>query len=182
MSLPNARDVMRSPGRLSIAPTALGVFPHGGTALGIVRAIEIIPNIKYHPVTAEEYGGIVVDQVLASESWVLAALLRSLDDDAIANLFPNTAAGSVSQRRVINAPGTVRAGSLRAASAVKLVFTPDSPDLPFVVLYRAIPMVDEAAKLTMAAGDALEIGVVFHAVYDGSTRMVSMGRAEDLTL
>jgi hypothetical protein len=141
-----------------------------------------MPNIKYHPVTAEEYGGIVVEEVISSESWVMAAVLRALDNDAIAILFPNTSVGTVTQQRGITAPGTVRAGNTLAASGIKLVFTPDSPDAYSVVFYRAIPMLDPAAKLTMALDEPLEIGVVFQAVYDATGRMVAMKMAKDITL
>ena len=45
MSTPNARDVLHVPGRLVKNPTSLSlVFPHGGTALGIVRAIVFKPE------------------------------------------------------------------------------------------------------------------------------------------
>jgi len=184
VSIPNPANILHSPGRLSFGPVDLTTaYPHGGTALGVVRAIVVRPNAQYRAVTAEEYGGETVEQVYAGEAWTLAAVLREFDDDAVSTIFQNASSGSVSQHELIEHPGANRAGRIMVvAKGVVLVFTPDAPDTNFVVLHRAIPMIEDAAELNFSHATPMEIGVVFSAVRDSAGKMVSIGRAEDITL
>lgn len=184
MATPNPANILHSPGRLSFGPADLTTaYPHGGTSLGIVRQIAASPNAQYRSVTAEEYGGEVVEQLYVGEAWTLAAILREYDDDAMAAIFQNTSTGSVSQHTLIEHPGANRAGRLLvAAKGIILVFTPDAPDTNFVVFHRAIPMVGEAAELSLSHNTPMEIAVVFAGVRDAAGKMVSVGRAEDITL
>lgn len=180
---PNPRDILRVPGRLSYGATSLlTAYPHGGTALGVVRAITAAPNERAVNVVAEEYGGETVERIYLGQGWTLSAILRSYDPAALALLTPNSAAGTVSQERLVTEPGTVRAGHARASAGVKLVFTPDAPDAPYLVLYRAVPSLDGSAALQFGRSTELEIAMVFAALRDASGRMIAMGRREDITL
>lgn len=184
MTTPRAADIAYVPGRLSFGPSSLvAPYPHGGTALGIVRAIAARPNILHHAIEAEEYGGETVEYVSARDgAWTLAAILRSYDDDAVSKLFPNTSIGTVSQRRLVSQPGAVRTGRLMSGSSIVLVFTPDSSDERMLVLHRAIPMVEEAVLLTMAQAIPLEVGVVFAGIRNAAGKSASWGMREDIAL
>jgi hypothetical protein len=185
VTTPNPRDIRWIPGRFSVNPSDLTIaYPHGGTALGEKRAATVEPNQDYEVVLAEEFGGEVVEAIdAAGEGWAIAAIMRGYDDDVISRFFPNTAVGTVTQRRLITAPGTVRAGRLMSASSVVLVFTPDAlDDQPMFVFHRAIPMLKSTGMMRLADPDPFEIGVAFQAIRNTSGRAVSIGWRHDITL
>jgi hypothetical protein len=180
---PNPRDILRSPGRLSYGATSLATaYPHGGTALGIVRAIAAAPNERFVDVIAEEYGGETVERLFMGQSWTISAILRSFDPAALALVAPNSTTGTVSQERIVTEPGTVRAGHPRATAGVKLVFSPDAPDAPYLVLYRAIPSIEASATLQFGRSVETELAIVFTGARDASGRMIAWGRSEDISL
>jgi hypothetical protein len=185
MSTPSPADVLQVPGKLSKAPTNLATaYPHGGTALGEVRAVVVRPSFVYGVVRAAEFGNEPVEAIATSEAWVLAGVLRSYDPDALSDLFPNTAlAGSGVGGRIITYPGTVRTGHLLSSRSIKLLFTPDDSDRqPAVLFYRALPMLDETAELRFTLADKLEFPFVFAGIRDASNRIVAIGRLRGLTL
>lgn len=194
MATVDARKVLRAPGRLAYGCTNLALaWPHGGTGLGNVRGIVLRYARTDFRVTAEEFGFEPVEVIQGGESWSVGAVLRDADDDAYSKLFPNTAAGTTTQHKVVTAPGSVRAGALGSARGVVLVFTPEgathakaaaTPDVavPFVVLYRAIPMVEESAEVALTRSADVALPAIFVGIRDSSDRMLAMGRRADLTL
>ena len=181
MATPNPNQILRAPGRLVINPTDLGAaFPYGGTALGIVKAIAIRPGAKYQRITAEEYGGEVVEMVGNGEAWTLAAILRDFDHDAVAKLF-----GTVSAGNVVTYPGSVRAGRLMSDLAVKLLFAPNNPAVaPACLFYRALPLLEDAAAMSMSRAAEFGVSMVFVALRNGSdpAKAVAMGPLGSLSL
>jgi len=184
MGLPDLTRILTVPGRLCVAPADLTVaFPHGGTALGLVRQIAIRILTARAEVVAEEYGIEAVEQLYLGQRWVLAGTMRSLDDDAVQRLFPSTAVGATTQHRVISYPGTERAGTLRSASSVVLCFSPDDLDHhPMVIFHRALPLLDEQAELQAQLDAEMGAGFAFLAIRAADGRAVSMGQREDLVL
>lgn len=194
MATDDPRRVLRVPGRLAIAPSNLSlVWPHGGTGLGAVNGVRLKRFGGCWPATAEAKGGAPVEYLEAGESWALAATVRTDQDDAIRRIFPNTSVGTTSQRRVVSAPGSVHAGDWVSDRSVVLVFTPDgathaksatAPDVdaPFVLLYRALPLIAADVEIPLELGEDFAIDVVFHGIPDSSERVMAMGRRPDLTL
>lgn len=187
MGAENISAILEVKGSLCINPTDLSAdFPHGGTSLGLVRAISVLPNQRSVPLTAEEYGGETVEEVELGRSWTLTAAVRSFDDDVLALVFPNTEAGASTGSTVVNDPGTTdaeRPGHLLSTRSVVLLFSPDDlQNHKMVLFYRALPLVDDALELTFSLGEETTLGVVFKAIRDGSNRMMSLGYREDLTL
>ena len=138
-------------------------------------------------VTAEEWGQVPVEAVYAGESAVFAAVLREWDNDALSNIFPNTGTGTVSADRTIlgrsSGVGVNRAGYLLSNKSFILLFSPKAVDRhPMVLVRKAVPMVDEAATLSLSLAEEFGIGVVFHAIPDSSGRLYDIGKREDLTL
>lgn len=180
MAIEDVRRVLRVPGRLALDPTDLTLpYPHGGGALGFVREVELAVSIRRVELDAEEYGGEPVDVLYAGATWGLAALLRQWDPDALARIFPAGHVG-VSGDRVIDHPGAVRAGTLMAATAVRMVFSPDDPAAPGVLFRRAVPLVAEQAALALALASPLEVPVVFRALRPAVGEAVEVGRLADL--
>lgn len=187
MTTPNVRDLMVVPGKLSYGPSDLATaYPHGGTALGLTKGV--IVSIGSHfteeaAITAEEYGGEIVDAVQQRDFIVVTSVLHSWDKDALALVFPNTAEGGVSARRLVTGPGSVRAGSKLSARAQVLVFTPDDEDhMPMWTLHKAIPAIDEAVDLNAALDEELGVGIAFWGIRDNTKGMYSWGRRHDITV
>lgn len=186
MATANVRNIIRLRGRLCLNPTDLTAdFPHGGTALGLTRSGIFHPGVKTVLNEAEEWGGVVSKAYYAGEKPFLAAVLREFDNDALAAVFPNTSAGSVTGDRVITtSPGDDtqnRAGYDLTGKAGKLLFSPANPDRhPFILLYYAIPAIQESAELQLSMAQEVGIGVVWWAGVDASDRSVKIGRRADL--
>ena len=95
MATEDLAEVLSAPGRLCIGPTDLSAaFPHGGTALGSVREVELGRTYAWYDVTAEEFGQIVVERFLTHEACFIRGILRQYDPDAVGALFPNVRTGT----------------------------------------------------------------------------------------
>ena len=194
MAADDPRMVRRIPGRLAFGCTDLTTaWPHGGTGLGSAFGATLTRFGGSYPVTIEAFGGEPVEYLEAGEVWGIGATLRTFNDDAVDTLFPNTAAGTMSDRQVVSAPGSVRAGNWMSARAVLLVFTPEgathaksdtAPDVdaPFVVLYNAIPLIDESAELALEQDVLFGIPCLFAGIRDSSGRVMKMGPRKDISL
>lgn len=180
------RTVVRAFGRLCKAPTTdppTDAFPHGGTALGMSAEVIFRPQKAYAEVEAEEYGSEPVEVIEGRESAILGAILRGYDDDAISTIFPNTAVGALSGRRVATYPGTVRSGALGSDRAVAILFSPaDVEGTPAIYLPRAVPLVDESARLTYALKREHVVAVLFRAMRDTNGIVYRYGLLEDIAL
>ena len=187
MSAATAMQAMRVPGALAVGPTNLSLaFPHGGTALGLVRGVVVKRRELRFDVIAEEYGSAVVDALYMGEEWSVVFELRGWDSDAINALFPNTTLPTVSGERTIQFPSTTKAsGALLGATAAKVIFTPEDPTRHRAVYFRsAIPMLAEEVEMQHARAEELSIVAGFRALRDGSAAnsSVQVALVEDMTL
>lgn len=173
--------VWRAPGALYLNPTNLVAPPYGGTALGLVHAYDLRPITREDPVVAEEYGGETTETVFLGRDWRLVATIRAWDNDALAALPWTTAAG-LSGKRVVTEPGTHIAGDLGTAKAGKLLFAARDSRAPSFVLYRAIPQLEESARLRFEITNELNIPVVWRALRGAGGNSVQIGVLGDLTL
>lgn len=184
MATPSPRRLLFAPGRLVANPSSLATtFPYGGTALGSSRAVILKSYGAYYPVTAAELGGEPVEYLERAAVWGCQAFLRGQDDDAIAALFPNTAAGTTTQHRVISEPGSNKAGFRVSARSLVLLFVPD--DLTRAdawLLYRALPLLSEPTEIHQSAKEEYGFPALFMGIRDSSARVLSQGRIEDLSL
>lgn len=181
MSAADLGSIDHVPGRLSFGGTSLATaWPHGGTGLGVVDQIRVLPNRKLGFVKDEGYGrtSSVID---LGEEWWLFAILRGFDADAVEKVFPATRAGAVSGKRGIFYPGTTfRPGT--AITSVKLIFTPDDEfNHRFLVMRAAVPAAQEQTELLHEVSDEFKIPVVFYALVDG-TEALAYELKEDITL
>jgi hypothetical protein len=184
MALANSGDVLRVGGRLCSGPTDLSAaFPHGGTALGMVSEVLFRPNLKRAEITAEEFGGEPVEVVVTSETCVFGCLLRGIDSDAWNLAFEDTTVGSGSGKPVVDYPGSTRAGALGSSRSAKILWSPDDIQSdPAILLYKAIPILDETAELALSISQEMVVRVVFQGIRDGSGNVYQIGRLEDLTV
>jgi len=186
MSSPNLSSVLNVPGRLCYGPTSLDTaYPHGGTSIGSVHKVAIVPVQTRKEIKNEAFGQEVSEVIWCGENMVLAAVVRQYDAEAVALLFPNTSIGSVTQQRVISGPttSTNRPGFMLSEKAVVLLFSPLDPDrTPAILFYRAIPMMEESARMELALQKRFEIGTVFISTRDATGRTYSIGFLKDLSL
>jgi hypothetical protein len=187
MSTATTRKVLRLPGRLCAGPTDLTTaFPHGGVALGITRDAEFRFNIDKHIITAEEWGNIPCEIIMGGESAVMGCVLREFDNDMIGKVFLNPSAGTSSGDQVIYSKtpaATNKPGYRLSVKGFKLLFSPKAVDThPHILMYNALPIVEESALVQASLAEELGIAVAFHAVPDSTGRVYAIGKREDLAL
>lgn len=203
MSLAEVRKILHISGRLCVDPTDISdssQFPYGGTALGVTRDAEIRFGIKTSMVYAEEFAT-PVEAIYTGDTALFAFVIRDLDNDALAAVFPNTATGSVSGDKIIegrvSGVGENRAGYKMSDQSVKLLFAPrvektdptagsttyiPLDEQPMVLIRKAVPLVEETSMLQLSIKAEIGIGVVFQAIPDSSGRLYDVGKRGDLTL
>lgn len=181
-----AESILRLRGRLCADPTDLNqAFPHGGKALGLTRAAVFRYGIRTAAVEAEEFGMVATEVVLSGFSAVLAAILRDFDDEFLSRVFPQTVVGGTSGRRLLQGDlaGSTPPGSLLSSKSFKLLFSPlDQERSPFVLLYNALPLVEETAELQLSAAQEGELAAMFLAAANTNKRVYQVGRRADLDL
>ena len=181
--------IVEQSGVLYADPTSLSSVSGYGTCLGYVKDLEFRFGRRVQPITAEEWGGAPVDGIDMGEWCVVAGVLRGLDPDALNKVFVNTAAGTSSGERIVKGAvnGTVRAGYSLFGKAFKLLFAPDDTARgTFIIVYQAIPMVDEAAAMQMRLGAEKGVAVAFWGVPEtavGTTKAVyQVGVKQDISI
>ena len=194
MAADDPRRILRLPGRLSFGATDLtAVWPHGGTGLGATKGVQFTIAASAYPITSEAKGGEPVEYLEPGVVVALGCTLRTFEGDAVDLLFRNTAAGAETQRQVVSEPSTVRAGNWMSGRGVLLVFTPEgmtqaqsatAPDVdgPMLVLYRAVPLIEEQARLDLERGREFGIPVIFRGIRDSSGRIYKMGPRADISI
>lgn len=167
-----------------LLPTDLSAaFPHGGTPLGVTRDQELRVGARYHEEIAQEWSA--VNRVLYCGSrGVFAAVLRSYDSDAFALLYPEQATGAVSQTSG-PAPDVnddaKRAG--RFLTGAVILFSPVALETqPAVLLYNALPMLDESAKLQVSLKVEMATAFMWALAPDSAGRTYAVNKIADLSL
>lgn len=186
MTTPNARSIIKLKGRLVANPTDLTLaYPHGGEELGLVARGRFVPNIRHQIVRAEEFGAQVTEVVRSGTgSAVLLALMRGYDDDMVKRVFPSTSVGTSSNTRLVEADAVSGGqGTLLSTSSIVLFFSPEDVDQhPSILMYNALPLVEEAAEMQLDISSELTVAVAFRLVHDATFRNYRIGRREDLSL
>lgn len=189
MSTLDVGAALEVPGRLAAGCTSLSTaFPHGGTALGFVGEIVAVVDAPVRIVRYEEHGHEFAEVVSAGEAWAIMGTLRSWDDAALALYALNSAAGTTTQRRVVTAPGSNRAGYLFSGRSTPLVFTPETviaghdAQHPLVVFHKAIPLPRAQARLELRLGRQFGLPIAFAALRDANSHAASVGFRQDLSL
>lgn len=181
MALPDVTNIRTLRGWLCKNPTDLNLpFPHGGTALGLVRDGVFRPGIRTRIITAEEFGGTAVEGIYAGESCILSCLLREFDEDALTSVFPNY---TTVARYAPADDREVRPGNLTTERQHSLLFSPrDVDDNPFIILYKVLPMVEESMQLQLMISTEATMGVIFQGIPDGAGRCYEFGKKTEITL
>lgn len=184
MSSASAQRVLRLTGHLCINPTDLSTaFPHGGTALGMVRDAEFRPNDDTYWITAEEWGRAPVAGLSTGSDPTFTGVLRDFDPDAVNSIFANTGTTAGDIKPVLGSAfgGTVTAGALRATT--KLCFSPRAvQDHPFLILYVACPYLLKEAVLQMSTMEELVVAFGFKALPDSAGKTYQFGKRGSISI
>lgn len=184
MAAPDGNKAYPFGGRLAHSCTSLAggvsAWPHGGTGLGLVGQVFLFPQRRVLPLIQEETNS-------PSEVWWLGDDLtvsltaEGWDEDAVAFLRPNTAAGG-SGRRVMSWPGSTVPAGTPTTTYTNVVFTPFDPSAKGFVLYKAAPIPDLNQQLAFSSRRLMEQAAVLIALPDGSDRLGMAGQFADLSL
>jgi hypothetical protein len=178
-------DAIRVPSKLCKSPTAIGTFPHGGTALGMIARMVFSTNASYADIIAEEYGGTPVERIYACETPVFTCLLRGWDTDCIRYCFPNTTLGT--HGRMINfspaLAGQNKPGYLGTNMSFKLLISPIAESFhPGLVIYNAVPSWDAMSDMVFKSEGELVLRLEFLCLPDSTGRVYQTGKLLDLSL
>lgn len=182
MATPNLGGILRLRGRLVKNPTTLaGSFPFGGTPLGLTRNAIFRYGTKTTDVVAEEFGGKVIEKVFVTDMAVFAAVMRDYDVDMIKTIFPSVPIGSL-----VRHVKTDR-GSLVSPRAFKLLFVPLAETAhPYILIYKALPALEETAELQLNAGVEIGVAAMFTAIPDDDTtppgKLYEIGTKSEISL
>jgi len=187
VAAPNLSSIQRIPARLVWDPTDLGAAePYGGTYLGLTRDQEFEPNPQVVPTLSESVGS-YTDVYYCGERVLFRAVLRYPDADAVTETaFKTVASGSSGIRMLFRPGGTTentRAGTSLFSKAGKLlVAARATTDHPMLLMYNAIPALDEAAKLSFSFKAEYGLAVAFWGTPDANGRVYDFARRANLVL
>lgn len=187
MAAASSASIIRVPGRLISNPTDLGAGPpYGGTYLGMSRDQEFIPRPILRPIRDEAWGSLR-DVIYCGESVIFRAVLRYPDTDAVLVNAPKAISSGSSGVHWLFRPGgttgNTRAGTSLGASSIKLMFAPRAPLAhQAIILYNAVPAIDEAARLQLSLGEEYGLACVYYGTPDASGRVYDTGLIANLVL
>ena len=172
----------RNPGRLTLNPSVVyGVaYPGtGGTAFGLPRDIELDWGYEYKAVVAEEWGE-RTETIRKREFPSLAFTIYQWDPDVVGQFFASvtTSSGPTSIPGIARINGGARPGLVTAMSP--LVFWPDNPQHPGVVIHRPIPRV--VAPVRFGREEDIALVLVVDATRNSNDRSYQCDLLEHLVL
>lgn len=182
MAAVDLRKILRVPGRLAVNPTDMTTaWPHGGTGLGAVAGMKLLPQFSYYRVKEEAQRETQAVYWTGADP-VFRALIRSpFDADGVSTFWPLSSTGTVSGEKVITLPSTSQLPGMTVPSVV-LVFTPDDQYLHRGVIFRkAYPLIADTAELSFDMNDEQALLVEFAATRDSSERVLSVGILGDMS-
>ena len=175
-------------GSICINPTDLSIdFPHGGTALGVTKARNYAPIHRYESNTAIEFGREPVEYWFMSFECLFTAIIRQQEKDWLELVHPNFDAATTTKtgETLIKHPGTQKSGTILSDRAFTMCFSPtDKKAHRFLIIHKAIPMIDEAAEFQLSIGEEAGTAIVIRGIRDrdNSNKVVEWGFREDITL
>ena len=150
----------------TIGGLASGIWPYGGIPLGLWEQISVELVLITGDIVAEEFGGMVWDQMDQAQSLSLGCRLVEVNAPAFAELFPDTSG----RRITISAtPG----GELRSGRAGKLLIAvpDDECDGQALSVYNAAGAPRPTAEVLYSNDDWWGIPAIFTGLPDSTGRI-----------
>jgi hypothetical protein len=156
---PSVNEILRVPGYLFWAPSALTSEATWGTKLGFCDGgirLEILPQYVYH--RTEEDGTQPSIKLYKGVFCKLYATMLNFNATALARLFCGLTSGTT-----IKVPGSINIGTDVNSDTYRdrLLFVPDDTNNPICVVQRACPNITQSFYFTR------DNDTVFECVFDG---------------
>ena len=176
MGTPATNNVLRVPGRLVRDPTDLSAsFPYGGTALGVVSGVALDRGIVTEELVGGDDRNQTIDLLYLREQWRLSVVLREWTDEALAVAGYNLGTGASTSKKYLANRGSVVPGRLLSSFlSMKLVYAPEDASTPGILVFRALPAIEETSMLNLNMGDDLTFSLLFHCI-EGAAAYSSEG-------
>lgn len=185
MASENVARIIRAPGQLIVNPTtsfATTAFPYGGTELGLVKIVSVLPRGVPFRIECEGLGE-ASDILEPNREYAVSFILRGWDDDVVANLLAQSfVAGATTRHAVYRAPDNVPGASSIGRAAILAYIPDDVIHAPGLLAYRAIVDWDEGIELTFDRQNEVQLELRADLLRDGSGSMLKVGRIQDLVL
>ena len=187
MSAYPTTSIRPAPGRLIIGPTeefATGTYPYGGVEIGYAADV-VLENLGTPFVVEDEGLGEPSEVLEADNQWRLRCELRVWTDAAVQLLMVGGyELGATTRRRTFNVPGNRTPGqrSIDRTSVVVALVPDDAIHTDGLVLYRAVPGLQEGAEISFSRQREHAIPMVFDCLRDDNLRILSQGRLPDLAV
>lgn len=177
-------NILRIPGRLVAAPTDLTIaFPFGGTALGMASDVIWRPNQRRKEIRGEEYGGEITDLVKTGQSPQLGMFIRGFDPDMTLKIFEGSSVSTKTGKPKVDYPTDAAPGTLASSTGIVLLYAPDNVDEhPGILLYNALPLLEEVSEMRFSLKAEFGIPVLFYGIRDATNRVYQKQLMEDLVL
>ncbi len=151
------------------------VAPYGGTELGLVASVFVVPPLGVIHLPMEEDGSTTRTIYIGGDA-VAGALLPTFDANAVAALYPGAATGTEGGP-IIAYPGKVgQTGEV----LTNLLFVPTNPAHNAWLMPLAQPATDEQSRLWFSHRRWLRFPVIFRSHADASGRALITGTLADL--
>lgn len=176
MTIAAANFSLFVPVRLVANPTALGsAFPHGGVEIGPIRDGEFDQGGQTRELTAEEFGGEVVEDFIVGRNSILfACVLDGIKDAGLSRIWP---------RGSPNYPGSLTPGYRGTDYGFKLLVAPrDTTNHPGVIIYNAYPLEEESNKMRFGIEEEFGYAIMFRGVRDSTGRVFDVDLLSALSL
>lgn len=165
-------------GKLYVDPTDLSAAaPYGGTELAAFQDAEIVIDRVIYEVTAEEFGGDVIDTVVQRSSAWIKLTFQGWESTAVATWFLNTTDNMDTVDTVTMPEGGESGNDHR----VKLLFVPTRSDEPSWLVYAAIP--DTMSEPVRSSSvQPMELRVRFRMALDDNGNKIAIDKFSRLSL
>lgn len=184
MAAGSAQTVIRAPGRLIVAPTALNVpSAYGGSEIGLTKACVLQPLGSPFRIVSEGLGD-ATDVLNRDLRFIFSCFLRGFDDSAFSLLFPDLfGIGAVTGHAVYSAPGASTPGTSALGRGRTFIYIPDDTlNVPAVLIHRGIPDWAPGAEMAFQRQEELGVPLSIECLRSDSGKTVSVGRLADLSL
>lgn len=183
MAVANVNNIYRSPGRMVLNPTNLALaYPYGGTELGVVRDMLFKGDQKSSVLVAEEFKA-PVEVIYSGIQPIFAGVLRTWDNDLLAELFYGTITDGSGNVGLRGNPSTARAGYALSGKACVLLFSPQALALKkHILMYCAVPVVEETFEMKLSIAEEFGLPFFFQCLPDSAGRTHNIDLLANLSL
>ena len=152
------------PGRVAASVTSTsGTYPYDGVDLGMFKNGRANIVQVWAPVPAEDFGGLIIDNHYATESWTFSCIFRNWNYDMVSKVFPRTATGTTTKHvGLVWDTSQNDLGTLSSSLAVPILFVPfDTDHHECLYLPRAYPIRKDQVAFNLSHKKEMGVAVTW---------------------